>query len=86
MSLLSIAVLYLSVNAFSCAGVAATIVNASVTKSTPDNKNSLDEFFMAATVVGLISAMQANSKKKNRCSLALRGVFHSARPGVDSRR
>jgi hypothetical protein len=67
-SLPSIATLYLSVNAFSCAGVAAaTIVNASITKNAAENVNSLNEFFMVATVVGSISAAQANSNKKNRC-------------------
>ena len=38
---------------------------------------------MAATVAGSISATQANSEKKNRCSGALRRVFHFARPGID---
>jgi len=33
---------------------------------------------MAATVVGSISATQANSKKKNRCWIALLELFHSA--------
>jgi len=51
----------------SSAGVAARLANASVTKSAPDNVNSLNEFFMAVTVGGSIFAMQANSQKKNRC-------------------
>jgi len=37
---------------------------------------------MAATVVGSISATQANSKKKNRCWIALRELFHSAHLGA----
>jgi hypothetical protein len=37
------------------------------TRSAIENANSFNEFFMAATVVGWISATQANSKKKIRC-------------------
>jgi len=36
------------------------LANASVTKSAPDNVNSLNEFFMANTKVNWISEMQGN--------------------------
>ena len=63
MSLPSIAALYLSVNAFSCAGVAATALRATENRSAPATVK-IFEVFMAATVVGSISATQANSKKE----------------------
>ena len=66
-SLPSNAALYLSVNAFSCSGEAATTPNASVSTSAPATVKIFVEVFMAATVVGSISATQANSKKKSRC-------------------
>ena len=66
-SLPSKAALYLSVNAFSCSGVAATIPRATNDRSAHATAKIFVEVCMAATVVGSISARQANSKEKNRC-------------------
>jgi hypothetical protein len=63
-SLPSIAALFLSLNAFSCSGVPATIPGATENGSAPATVKIFVEVFMAATVGGSISATQANSKKK----------------------
>ncbi len=66
MFLPSIAALYLSVKAFSCSGVSATI-KATDNRCAPATVEIFVELFMGATVGGSISERQANSKKKNRC-------------------
>jgi hypothetical protein len=69
------------VNAFSCAGVPATTPRTTDNKSAPTTVKILVKF-MAATVVGPVSPKQANSKKKNRCRVASRGLFHFAYLGA----
>ncbi len=48
-------------------GRGGTTPNASVSTRVPATVKIFVEVFMAATVVGSVSARQANSKKKNRC-------------------
>src|SRR5438093_6852793 len=79
MSLASNAFLYLSVNAFSCSGVAAATCRLIVTKSARNRVDILMNGLMPATVVGSVSKLQANLQKKNLCESAFRRQFHSPR-------
>jgi hypothetical protein len=56
--------LYLSVNAFSCSGVAASVASAAMSRTPLHSVMSFIEIFMAATVVGAVSAGQANFEQE----------------------
>ena len=83
LSLPSIAALYLSVNAFSCSGVPATIPNASVNRSAPATAKTFVDVVMAATVVGW-SFRKASQfeKEKSLLSRVARAIPLSSSQGT----